>query len=514
MYWLMSADAIIRIAFAMVFLFIIVPALALPRRPAATYLERFFWNLGLGITVLTLVGEVLTLASLFSLLTLLLVAALIILLGQAAYRGQSPATLVRHSLETAFLAFLNVLDGRVNVPRRIRRLYRRTIAAFRQKTQSRLLRLQIAGWAALTAIAAGLRLYRPLVSANLGFSDTYVHLYFLKLLEDGRQVDPQWGPYPHGMHFLLMAVHRLTNVDEILLLNFFGAFVGVLITLAVADTSRRLSKSLPAGLLAGFLFATVVGGPSQYFVLGGVFTSHDQKLAATFGALPYGQVPEATGEFDLALTAFQRQTSTLPQELAMALLFPAAMFLLGFFQTGDRWQLLGFAGCTAAIADVHSGILLPLFLMSVVMLLALIVSGRFRAGTLRPALMAGVVAVVVGSAWSLAFIAYPYIAGAQSTVGTLLLYYFPITRRLLGGQPYAIATTGLRSFVFLTPLLGVCIVLAIGLIVSSLRHRDELRANLIWISAIFLMFVLGHLAWMFGLPQLVEVRRSAQWLIM
>jgi len=99
---------------------------------------------------------------------------------------------------------------------------RRTIAALHQKTKSKIVRWQIAGWVALTSIAAGLRLYRPLASANLGFSDTYVHLYFLKLLEDGRQVDPQWGPYPHGMPGLQPGSTPLCHA---LNRNFFVKFV-------------------------------------------------------------------------------------------------------------------------------------------------------------------------------------------------------------------------------------------------------------------------------------------------
>lgn len=495
LYWLMSMDAILRIAFAMAFLFVIVPALAGRRHQASSWLEGFFWNVGLVVALITVVGQLLSLVRLFSMLTLLLAATVVILLGQSSSRGISPLALMRQTAETIFLAFLNIFDRRVDVPRRIRRWYRRTITAIHQKTLSPAVRLQLAGWTALTAVAAGFRLYRPLASANLGFSDTYVHLYLLKLLEEGRQVDPQWGPYPRGLHFLLLAIHQMSNVDPILLMNFFGAFVGVLMTLAVADTARRLSGSVAAGLLSGFLFATLVGGPSQDFFLG------------------------APPGYDLAFLAFHRQTSTLSHELALALLFPAALFLLDFLRRRERWHLLGFAGCTAAIAAVHSGVLLPLFLLSVVAVGAALATGHFSAKSVRRAVAAGALAVLIGSAWAVAFVAYPYSGGKsaadlQSYVGQTALKYFPFIGSVAGQQQAEPARREVREPFPLTPGLVSCLLLAAGLSVSAFRYRDERRGNLLWISASFLLFVLAHFAAVLGLPQIVDLRRNSQWLIM
>lgn len=498
MYWLMSIDAIARIAVAMAFLFILVPALALPRRPAATFLESFFWNFGVGITLITVVGQLLTLGRLFSLPTLLLVAVLAVVLGQAISRGVSAATVVRESAETAILAFLNTIDGRINVRRRIRRAYRRGVAALDEKTRSPRVRWQIAGWAALTAVAAALRLYRPFASANLSFGDTYTHLYLVKLLEEGRQVDPAWGPYPRGMHFLLLAIHHLTNIDQILLMNFFGAVVGVLITLAVADAARRLSGSVSGGLIAGFLFATVIGGPRQYFLLG---------LGRAVDGIP----------FDAVLERFHRQTATLPQEVAIALLFPGVMFLGDYLRRRDRWHLLGFTGCATAIAAVHPGVLLPLLLMSLLMLLATRIFGTLAPGAARPAIIAGTLAVLVGSAWAIAFIAYPYAGGPEGSGNLSLIdfgaYYFPFVVSLFGGvSPVVVAER--RIFTPVTPFLVICIAAAVALLVSSFVGRAELRVRRFWIAAVFLLFALVHFASMLGLPQILELRRSSQWLIM
>ena len=73
------------------------------------------------------------------------------------------------------------------------------------------MRIQIAGWVSLTAIAAGLRLYRPLVSANLGYSDTYVHLTSSNSWRRGSRWTSM-GTLPRGLHFLLTA-SIMTNVE-------------------------------------------------------------------------------------------------------------------------------------------------------------------------------------------------------------------------------------------------------------------------------------------------------------
>jgi hypothetical protein len=517
MYWLMSLDAVLRIAVAMALLFVVVPLLAGHRRHDETALAWFFRNLGAGIILLTLAGQLLSLARLFSILTLIAIAVVIVVVGRAAARGVPPWTLVRQSAERAFLATLNIFDRRVNVPRRIRRRMRRVRTSIRERLATREARLTFAGWVTITIVAAGFRLYRPLVSANLGYSDTYGHLYLLKLLEDGRQVDPAWGPYPRGMHFLLLAIHRLTNVDQILLMNFFGVFAGVLITLAVADAARRLAKSTVAGLVAGFLFATLVGGAGQYFVIGGAFDSDDAATGRQAAAAPYASMP-GSGEYDIALTAFQRQTSTLSQELSIALLFPAALFLLAFLgrrktvptaAEGGRLytdpNLLGFALCTAAMAAIHPGVLVALAIMVIVML-------AIERAMVRRVLITSAVAIAIGSTWMLAFIAYPRIGGrsaasVESSVGNTAYYYFPFLRELAGIDSGSDA----RTFVALTPLLVVAILAAIGLIVFAFVRRDAARG---WIAAVFLLFTLIHFASMLGLPQVVEMRRNAQWLLM
>ena len=512
MYVLMSIDAVARIAVAMAIMFVIVPLLAWPRRQSVSILEWFFWNLGVGIALLTLIGQILSIARLFSLPTLLLLAAVIIVIGRAASQKVAPWILVRQASEKAFLVVLNIFDGRINLRRRAMRRIRRGRAALRNIPSRRM--SLILAWCALAAIAGAFRFYRPLLSANLGFSDTYVHLYLLKLLEEGQQVDPAWGPYPRGMHFLLLAIDRLTNSDDILLMNFFGPFVGVLMTLGVAACARRLAQSELAGLCTGFLFATLVGGAGQYFLLGGAFDRDGPFLSN----LSYAELLNRAGEFDTAFVDFQRQTSTLSQELAIALLFPAAMFLLDYLRKRERWHLLGYLGCTAAIAAVHSGVLAPLILMSALAAGAVALDRKLTRVTFQRAALGGAMAIIIGSSWILAFIAYPYAGGksptsSDSSVGSTALHYFPLLRGF-AGQDADKAAQQTLPFVPLTPFLVVCMALAIALIVAAFLRRDERQGNVVWIAAVFLLFLLNHFATALGLPQLIDMRRNSQWLLM
>jgi hypothetical protein len=482
MYALIGIDTVLRILAAMAFLFIGVPAMMRVRPRELDRMEWFWWCFAAGVTLLTLTGQILTLLNAYSTAALLLLIALAVLFVRARVSGRSPATLLRDGYRTVVLMSLNVLERRVNVARRIRRAWRRR--------RFRITRpWHLAAWTALIAVAAGFRLYRPFVTANLGFSDTYVHLYLMRLLEEGRQVDPAWGPYPRGMHFLLMAIHQLTNADMIVLMNFFGAIVGVLLTIAVADTARRLARSTVAGILAGLIFATMVGGAAQYFLLGGAISRDNTADARAVLALPYHLIPEDL-EIDLLGTVFRRQTATLPQELALVFLFPGALFLLG----KTRWHLAGFFFCTAAIAAIHPGVVVPLILLSVIAIPWIDV---------KRAVLAGALGTVIGSTWMLAYFMYPNVGSmadvaSASGTGSTAAFYFPFLR---SGELARIVT-----WVNITPFLIACLVIAIALAI--------VRRQYLWLSLAVLVFALTHVASRFGLPEIVETGRNGSWLAM
>jgi len=502
MYTLLGIDTVLRITAALLVLFVGVPALARRRPASLDALQWLWWCAAAAITALTFLGQLLTLLNIFDTLTLLIALGAFVVIMRARQSGRRAGALLLDWYRDAVRFSLHALEGRVSLRRRARRALRRLRARFNAPGTAPGRTL---GWTLLIAVAAALRFYRPFATANLGYSDTYVHLYLMRLLEKGQQVDPAWGPYPRGMHFLLMTIRELTNADTILLMNFFGPAVGVLMTLAVADAARRLARNFAAGIVAGGLFATMLGGAGQYFLLGGSMATDIVREAREFVALPYHAIPRTRGEFDVLATVFQRQTATLPQELALVFLLPAAMFLLAWFRSRDRWQLTGYGLCTAAISAVHPGVAVPLVLLSAIAVVATLPGWR-RIGT---ALLAGAAGIILGSTWMLAYFAYPYSGSPRNIVtandaGSTAAYYFPFLR---GGDDARIVT-----YVAITPFLVACAVIAAVLLIRA--FFSERRDGYVWASLAALAFTLTHLASRWGLPEVVEVRRNASWLTM
>jgi len=499
MYWLLGIDTVLRITAAIVFLFVVVPWLAWRRPASFGRLEWFWWCFGAGLAALTLIGQLLTLFNIASTAMYLLLIAALILALRARRNGTTAFDLIRRMYRTLVLSSLNVLEGRVSVRRRAKRALRR----LRVRAETRLapprVRWILGGWIAIVAAAAVTRLYRPFATANLGFSDTYGHLYLMRLLDAGRQVDPKWGPYPHGMHFLLLPIERLTNVDPVLLMNFFGAFSGILITLAVADTARRFSNGMTGAVVAGLSFATMIGGATQYFLLGGSVATDNPLVAKEALSRSYAGLANA-GEFDVLLTVFQRQCSTLPQELATVLLFPAALFLFDWLRRNDDrgYRLAGFVLCAVAIAATHSGVVVPLVLLCAVSAIAALVERATSLREIARAAMWGAAGVAVGCSWMLGYIRYGTPSTAPQTQSTAL-YYFPFLRRLGDAQPDI-------TYVMVTPFLIAMLVVAI--VVAAVRRPA------IWLSLVYVMFLLTHAASTFHLPEVVEARRNALWLAM
>ena len=509
MYALMIIDAVLRVVTALVLLFIAVPALAYRRPESLDRMQWFWWCLGFGVSALTWGGQLLSLVRSFSAAPLVLVILLFVLFMRARSRGESVRTLVARMARMTMLFTLNLVDGRISITRRMRRSLRRTRARFATAAHPRT-RWIVAGSIGVAALAGFYRLLRPFSTANLGSSDAYPHLYLVQLLKQGIQIDPAYGPYPRGMHFLLLAIHELTNVDLSLLINCFGSLAGVLLTISVADAARRLTGGWRGALLAGALFAVAVGGPGQYFLLGGVFQVTDGMAARGLLAEKYEVLAERGGEFDILLTSFQRQTVTLPQELALVFLFPAALFLLEWFRTKGKWQLAGFAGCSAAVACIHSGVVVPLAIVCGVSVLAAASEGHLRWPVFRRAVLLGLGAIVAGSSWTLGFFHSGFdrfrVAG-----GFLdgIAAYFPFVSGVARDRAEDVPV-----YVSLTPFLTGTILVAVAMLVRAAFVRPELRGALVWPAAATLTFSYIHVASMLGLPQIVPLSRNTSWFVM
>src|SRR5829696_7718441 len=88
MYALLGIDTVLRIAAALLFLFVAVPAMARRRPAELDRMEWFWWCVAAGITLITVSGQILSLLNVFSAGTLLLVAAVLILAVRARLSGR------------------------------------------------------------------------------------------------------------------------------------------------------------------------------------------------------------------------------------------------------------------------------------------------------------------------------------------------------------------------------------------------------------------------------------------
>src|SRR5688500_7689341 len=155
MYALLGIDSVLRITAALLFLFLGVPALARRRPAELDRMEWFWWCSAATVIGLTILGQLLTLLNIFSAATLLVAAGTLIVVVRSRMSGRTPATLLRDWYRAVVLISLHMLEGRIDVRRRIRRARRRLRASFARV--GRATRLQIAAWSALIAVAAAFR---------------------------------------------------------------------------------------------------------------------------------------------------------------------------------------------------------------------------------------------------------------------------------------------------------------------------------------------------------------------
>jgi hypothetical protein len=238
--------------------------------------------------------------------------------------------------------------------------------------------------------------------------------------------------------------------------------------------------------------------------------------ARQFVRLPYDAVPETKAEFDVLLTVFQRQTATLPQELAIVFLFPAVMFLgvrrqrlrFGMRATGaevtesesgspasalHKWHLTDYFLCTTAIAAVHPGVVIPLVLLSLITVI--VTRARFRDAALwaRPECSSVDVGACVRR------------LSARRRSGPSAEFYFPFLRQ---GEVARIITS-----VAITPFLLACLTIAIALPVRAFFSANIARATCGSRSRFSSSRTpTWHRA--SGCLELIEVRRNAAWLAM
>ena len=135
------------------------------------------------------------------------------------------------------------------------------------------------------------RCYNQITQMYFGTSDLYVHTEWIAQMIDGKIFAN--GVYPFGMHNMIFALHKVTGINLVTLMQFSGSIIGILIVLSLYLLLTKLFKS---------------------------------QLAISIGFLTY------TLSRYVEQRAYERQAFTLPQELAMVFLFLCGIFLVDYLR--------------------------------------------------------------------------------------------------------------------------------------------------------------------------------------
>ena len=173
------------------------------------------------------------------------------------------------------------------------------------------------------------RSYHTLTAMFFGLPDVYVHSDWVARILNG-EFFPN-GVYPLGMHYIMTSISLLFNIDITIIVRVFGSIIGILIVLSIYFFLSRVFKS-KAAIGIGFLIYTV----SRLIDLGN----------------------------------YARQAYTLPQEMALVFLLPAAVFFFEYLKNKQKRDLVFFTltfgltiSCHFFVSIVGIFLLLAIFIV-------------------------------------------------------------------------------------------------------------------------------------------------------
>jgi hypothetical protein len=166
----------------------------------------------------------------------------------------------------------------------------------------------------IIGLSAYLRFYDAFTNAAPPLSDSYVTLAWMKYINHRDLFHD--GIYPQGFHIYLASIYKFAAVDALYVLRYTGPLNTLMITVGLYIVIRKLTNNLIGGLTASWIYGVV-------WVI-------------------------------IPLFATDRQAATNSQEFAFVFIFPAIYFLIKYFQTERKEDLLVGLLSTAIIGLVHS----------------------------------------------------------------------------------------------------------------------------------------------------------------
>ncbi len=170
--------------------------------------------------------------------------------------------------------------------------------------------------AIVACVAYGLyvRLYPTVTLSYFGVSDLYVHMDWLRDMQNGQLFAN--GVYPYGFHNMIIAFNKLFPFDLVMVLRLWGALSYMLILTGFVFLVFKMFKSLYARLAVIWVFCV-----SDIFVY---FRYIDFRL-----------------------------TEALPQECALIFVLPAIILFIDYLSDGDNRNLILSALCFGLTVLVH-----------------------------------------------------------------------------------------------------------------------------------------------------------------
>jgi hypothetical protein len=257
------AIAAAKLIACFVFLYVWLPRCLFPRSGLHGF-DRFWANFTHMTLVVMLAVQVLALLKIYTVGSFLIVLALIKLGARTWTLGRLPLSEVVAWRHRVIVLFLELLDRRMRLQDPLFSRFRAIGAKIQHAWPSE--PGKIMWWGAFVALlvyAVSLRWQALVANLSFNFPDVYVHLLWLKQLRLNEIIDPSWGPYPRGMHSVLLVLSDLTNVDDMYVIGIFGVMISIGLVAVSFYAVYSLTFNYPSALLAAFVFAILTGGPSQ-----------------------------------------------------------------------------------------------------------------------------------------------------------------------------------------------------------------------------------------------------------
>jgi len=366
--------------------------------------------------------------------------------------------------------------------------------------------------AAIVFYSLFLRLLGPFSPLVASAPDMYQFYYWNQILKVNKLFDVISGaPYPWGAPVLVYTVNMFARLNTIVLYNTiqitlisFSLFTIYYIMRKFFDGENARSVSF---LIAIIIFGIVMPSPLAKYFFGTVFETASPNISHFSFLSFYSGEPKLLDSVNSLnpVIFFHRQTNALPYEVGSAFILPTLYFLNKALVTRRGVFFFIYAECLAIVSAIHPGILLLLFLPSLLIAINVFISCGTDKNTLKRGIVAVSAAIGIGSLWVTQMLVYgvPQAVGAAAPFLDALFKTKRAARVAVEAKAFNAVLIVTYDLSFIILVLSSIALLAYGCFIAN---REE-RAN----HAVIPLFALGTVFVYFttnlGLPRIVDHTR-------